>query len=103
MGYPHGTVPTPPGVTVHPTPIYETLVMGLLAYVLWRLRDRVRPGRVFALYLVFAGLERFLVEFIRRNNDGRWDLPRRSSRACGCRARRRLARPARAPWRPAAR
>ena len=29
MGYPHGTVPTAPGVTVHPTPIYETLVMGL--------------------------------------------------------------------------
>ena len=24
MGYPHGTVPTPPGVTVQPTPIYET-------------------------------------------------------------------------------
>ena len=31
MGYPHGTVPTAPGVTVHPTPIYETLVMGLVA------------------------------------------------------------------------
>ena len=68
MGYPHGTVPTAPGVTVHPTPIYETLVMGLLAYVLWQLRDRVRPGVLFALYLVFAGAERFLIEFIRRND-----------------------------------
>ena len=67
MGYPHGTVPTPPGVTVHPTPIYETLAMGLLAWGLWQLRDRVRPGALFALYLVGAGLERFLVEFIRRN------------------------------------
>jgi phosphatidylglycerol:prolipoprotein diacylglycerol transferase len=69
MGYPDGTVPTAPGETVHPTPIYETLVMGLVAYVLWQLRDRVRPGVLFALYLVIAGLERFLIEFIRRNND----------------------------------
>jgi phosphatidylglycerol---prolipoprotein diacylglyceryl transferase len=69
MGYPHGTVPTPPGVTVQPTPIYETLVMCLVAYLLWHLRDRVRPGVVFALYLTLSGLERFLVEFIRRNNE----------------------------------
>jgi phosphatidylglycerol:prolipoprotein diacylglycerol transferase len=69
MGYPHGTVPTPPGVTVQPTPIYETLAMGLVAYLLWRLRDRVRPGVIVALYLVLSGLERFLVEFVRRNSE----------------------------------
>jgi phosphatidylglycerol:prolipoprotein diacylglycerol transferase len=69
MGYPHGTVPTAPGVTVHPTPIYETLTMGLLAFALWQLRDQVRPGVLFALYLVGSGLERFLVEFLRRNED----------------------------------
>lgn len=69
MGYPHGTVPTPPGVTVQPTPIYETLAMCLLAYFLWKLRDRVRPGVVLGLYLVFGGLERLLVEFIRRNKE----------------------------------
>jgi phosphatidylglycerol:prolipoprotein diacylglycerol transferase len=69
MGYPHGTVPTPPGVRVQPTPIYETVTMCLLAYLLWQLRDRVRPGVVFALYLVGSGLERFLVEFIRRNSE----------------------------------
>jgi phosphatidylglycerol:prolipoprotein diacylglycerol transferase len=69
MGYPHGTVPTAPGETVHPTPIYETLTMGLLAFVLWHLRDKVRPGMLFALYLVGGGLERFLVEFLRRNAD----------------------------------
>jgi len=69
MGYPHGTVPTPAGVRVQPTPIYETAAMCLLAYLLWRLRDRVRPGVIFALYLVLSGLERFLVEFIRRNNE----------------------------------
>jgi phosphatidylglycerol:prolipoprotein diacylglycerol transferase len=69
MGYPHGTVPTPPGVRVQPTPIYETVTMCLLAYGLWKLRDRVRPGVVFALYLIGSGLERFLVEFIRRNTE----------------------------------
>ncbi len=69
MGYPHGTLPTPPGVTVQPTPIYETVAMCLIAYLLWQLRDRVRPGVVFASYLVLSGLERFLVEFIRRNNE----------------------------------
>jgi phosphatidylglycerol---prolipoprotein diacylglyceryl transferase len=67
MGYPHGTVPTPPGVKVHPTPVYETLAMGLIAWILWRYRDRVRPGILFAWYLVGAGVERFLVEFLRRN------------------------------------
>ncbi|MCW2989675.1 MAG: prolipoprotein diacylglyceryl transferase [Solirubrobacterales bacterium] len=70
MGYPNGTVPTDPGVKVHPTPIYETLAMGLLAWLLWRYRDRVRPGILFAWYLVGAGVERFLVEFLRRNAEG---------------------------------
>ena len=65
MAYPEGVVPT--DVPVHPTPVYETLAMGLAAYVLWRLRDRMAPGRLFALYLVLAGVERLLVEFVRRN------------------------------------
>ncbi len=68
MGYPHGTVPTPPGVTVLPTPIYETLAMGVVAWWLWKMRDRVRPGALFALYLLLSGLERLLIEFIRRNH-----------------------------------
>jgi phosphatidylglycerol:prolipoprotein diacylglycerol transferase len=67
MGYPHGAVPTAPGVEVHPTPVYETIATALLAWLLWRRRDRYRPGVLFALYLVFAGLERFLIEFLRRN------------------------------------
>lgn len=69
MGYPHGTVPTPPGVRVQPTPIYETVSMCLLAYFLWRFRDRFRPGVICCLYMIFSGLERFLVEFIRRNHE----------------------------------
>jgi phosphatidylglycerol:prolipoprotein diacylglycerol transferase len=69
MGYPHGTVPTPPGVTVHPTPVYETVAMGLVAWWLWINRDSFAPGLLFAWYLVLAGLERLLVEFIRRNTE----------------------------------
>ena len=63
-----GTVPTPPGVRVQPTPVYETLAMGAITLVLWHLRDRFRPGVLFALYLFLSGLERLLVEFIRRNH-----------------------------------
>ena len=67
MSYPDGTVPTTEDV--HPTPVYEALTMGLGAWILWRLRDRVRAGVLFALYLVYAGTERFLVEFLRRNEE----------------------------------
>jgi phosphatidylglycerol---prolipoprotein diacylglyceryl transferase len=66
MAYPEGTVPTTD--EVHPTPVYETLTMGLVALVLWWLRDRFAPGLLFGLYLILAGSERFLVEFIRRND-----------------------------------
>jgi phosphatidylglycerol---prolipoprotein diacylglyceryl transferase len=67
MSYPHGTVPTTD--RVHPTPVYESLAMGLVAWFLWTLRDRFAPGLLFATYLVLSGLERFLVEFIRRNDE----------------------------------
>src|ERR671917_152909 len=66
MAYPDGTVATDD--EVHPTPVYETLAMGVAAVVLWRLRDRFAPGVLFGLYLIVAGTERFLVEFIRRND-----------------------------------
>jgi phosphatidylglycerol:prolipoprotein diacylglycerol transferase len=67
MAYPEGTVATTE--EVHPTPVYETLAMGIAGLVLWRLRDRFAPGVLFGLYLVIAGTERFLVEFVRRNDD----------------------------------
>jgi phosphatidylglycerol:prolipoprotein diacylglycerol transferase len=67
MAYPNGTVPTE--VEVHPTPVYETIAMGIVCVLLWRWRHRFRPGNLFALWAVLAGLERFLVEFIRRNDE----------------------------------
>ena len=66
MAYPEGAVPTTE--VVHPTPVYETLAMGVATLVLWRLRDRLRPGMLMALYLLIAGIERLLVEFIRSND-----------------------------------
>lgn len=53
---------------VFPTPLYE-IVMGItLAGVLWMLRKKIAtPGRLFALYLVFNGIERFSIEKIRVN------------------------------------
>ncbi|MDQ3719880.1 MAG: prolipoprotein diacylglyceryl transferase [Actinomycetota bacterium] len=67
MAYPDGTVPT--REEVHPTPVYETLAMGLLALALWRLRDRFAPGVLFGIWLFLSGLERLLVEVVRRNED----------------------------------
>ena len=66
MAYPHGEVPTTE--RVHPTPVYETLTGLVIFWVLWRLRERVSALRLFGVYLVLAGAERFLVEFVRRND-----------------------------------
>jgi phosphatidylglycerol:prolipoprotein diacylglycerol transferase len=83
MSFPNGLVPTTQ--RVHPTPIYEFVVVSLIAWVLWRIGARQlagkavdqriegapamsgNPGEVFAAYLVLTGAARFLVEFIRIN------------------------------------
>ncbi len=67
MPFPDGVVPTTD--VVHPSPIYESISMALVALVLWHLRDRFRPGVLLAFYGLAAGLERFLVEFVRRNEE----------------------------------
>jgi phosphatidylglycerol:prolipoprotein diacylglycerol transferase len=68
MSYPEGTVPTTE--IVHPTPLYETAAMVVLVWLLWRLRGRVTaPWALFGVYCALAGLERFLIEFIRRNSE----------------------------------
>ena len=68
MGFPHGVVPTPPGVTVHPTPIYESLALLVIFVVLYRMARPPRPAwLVGAWYLILTGAARFLVEFVRRN------------------------------------
>lgn len=70
IALPHGLVPTPPGVRVEPTPIYELIVALLIAWYLWRRGAPERPkplGQLTGEYLVWTGLARFLVEIIRIN------------------------------------
>jgi len=69
-------VPVPDGVdpstvlAVHPTQLYEVAAMLAAFAVLWALRKNGKPvGWLFGLYLVFAGLERFLVEILRAKDD----------------------------------
>lgn len=54
---------------VYPTPLYEVIACFLLFLVLWAVRKKIKvPGRLFALYLIFNGFERFFIEKIRVNN-----------------------------------
>ncbi len=70
--YPHAIIGPPPQ-PVYPTSLYEFAMAVVLFGVLWALRKHpFRPGWLFSLYLVFNGLERFLIEQIRVNN--RFDL-----------------------------
>jgi len=64
--YPGGIVPD--NTLCHPTPVYEFILCGILFWILWRLRAKLKPdGKLFMLYLMFAGMERFSIEFIRVN------------------------------------
>jgi len=55
-------------IKVHPTQVYETLICGGLFFLLWSKRKNVIvPGSLFFQYLIFAGIERFFIEFLRTN------------------------------------
>lgn len=60
---------------VFPTPLYEAVACVLLFGALWLLRKRIHtPGIIFSLFLIFDGVERFLIEKIRVNEPwlGTW-------------------------------
>lgn len=60
--------PTPPDALVQPTPIYELLFSVALFWLLWQLGRKQRPvGWLLGVYLLVAGIGRFLVEFVRIN------------------------------------
>ncbi len=66
VSFPHGLVPTMQ--KVQPTPVYEFIVALLIAWYLWRRGRTDKPvGQITGEYLVWTGLARFLVEFIRIN------------------------------------
>lgn len=54
---------------VYPTPLYESVASITLAFVLFYLKKYVKTGGViFSYYMIFNGLERFIIEKIRVNN-----------------------------------
>lgn len=63
------SVPDSAVLAVHPTQLYEVGMSLLIFAVLWRLRGTRPVGWVFSLWLVLAGLERFIVEFFRAKDD----------------------------------
>jgi phosphatidylglycerol:prolipoprotein diacylglycerol transferase len=66
--YSKGTVPTAPGVLVHPAPMYEFVAAVFIFAFLWSYRKKVKfRGQLFAYYLILSGIERLLVELIRIN------------------------------------
>jgi phosphatidylglycerol:prolipoprotein diacylglycerol transferase len=69
ISFPNGSPPTPPGVHVHPTQLYESAAsLVIFALLLWVIGPRCkREGPLIFAYAVLAGIERFLVEFIRTN------------------------------------
>lgn len=57
-------------VPVHPTQLYEIALSSLIFVFLWRIRRHDHgTGWLFMLWLVLAGAERFLVEFVRVKDD----------------------------------
>jgi prolipoprotein diacylglyceryl transferase len=87
MSFPNGLVPTTQ--RVHPTPIYEAIVATLIFWYLWRqgvksLRGPRPVGEIAALYLIWMGVARFLVEFIRINPHSFFGLTNAQAASLGC-------------------
>ncbi|WP_219418109.1 prolipoprotein diacylglyceryl transferase [Pseudonocardia nigra] len=67
MAFPNGTMPTT--VPVHPTPLYEAVAAFAVAGLLWTVRRRWRPSAVIGTYALLTGGARFLIEFVRVNDE----------------------------------
>ena len=68
IAFPKGSPPV--DVPVHPTQLYEILASLLIFAILWWVISPhiKREGTIFFIYIIFAGVERFLVEFVRTNS-----------------------------------
>ena len=64
--FPGGIVPN--NIPCHPTPVYEFIICACMCWFLWRIRKKTTPaGKLFMIFLLFAGIERFTIEFLRPN------------------------------------
>ncbi len=69
VSFPPGTDPSAV-IAVHPTQIYEVILGFIMFLIVWRFRDHKHAaGWLFGLYAVLAGLERFIIEFVRAKDD----------------------------------
>lgn len=61
------------GVACHPTQIYEALcyfaLFGLLMWMYWKRNAEERPGLIFGVFLIGVFLSRFLIEFIKNDQE----------------------------------
>lgn len=59
-------------VAVHPTQLYEIGLALVMFVILWRLAARrLKPGQLFAMFMILYAIERFIIEFVRAKTD-RW-------------------------------
>ncbi|MGI8496828.1 MAG: prolipoprotein diacylglyceryl transferase [Gemmatimonadaceae bacterium] len=57
-------------VSVYPTQLMEVALGFAMFLIVWRLRDHEHgEGWLFGVYMVLAGIERFLIEFLRAKDD----------------------------------
>jgi len=57
-------------ISVHPTQLYETALGFVMFLILWRYRNHKHAeGWLFGFYCVLAGIERFVIEFVRAKDD----------------------------------
>ncbi len=53
---------------VYPTPLYETILCTIIFLFLWSIRRSIKvPVKMFGIYLMLNGTERFIIELIRVN------------------------------------
>jgi phosphatidylglycerol---prolipoprotein diacylglyceryl transferase len=65
----HDLVGVPLGIPLHPSQLYESAAeIGIFAYLWMRAKRPNPPGLLIGLYLVLYGVVRFLVDFVRRQD-----------------------------------
>jgi phosphatidylglycerol:prolipoprotein diacylglycerol transferase len=68
MSFPKGIIPT--SEQVHPTPIYDMILLLSIFVLLWSIRKKeITPGIKISLYFTLLGAERFVTEFFRNTSE----------------------------------